>query len=83
MSGAGKDLLDCFPEAERPVADREVRGDLEPALCLCVGGRGLTCRRGWRTPPNALLVLIGATPEGKKETRRLPDGGARERAELA
>ena len=32
MSGAGKDLLDCFPEAERPVADREVRGDLEPAL---------------------------------------------------
>jgi hypothetical protein len=32
MPGAGKDLLDCFPEAERPVADREVRGDLEPAL---------------------------------------------------
>ena len=32
MPGGGKDLLDCFPEAERPVADREVRGDLEPTL---------------------------------------------------
>jgi hypothetical protein len=25
-------LLDCLPKAERPVADREVRGDLEPTL---------------------------------------------------
>ena len=32
MPGAGKDLLDRFPEAERPVADRKVRGDLETTL---------------------------------------------------
>src|SRR5450755_4964597 len=28
--GAGKDLIDGLPEAERAVADREIRGDLEP-----------------------------------------------------
>jgi hypothetical protein len=32
MPGAGKDLLDRFPEAERPIADREVRCDLETTL---------------------------------------------------
>ena len=30
-----------------------------------------------------MLVLIGATPEGKKELVGFPDRGARERAELA
>src|SRR5215471_10528425 len=30
MPGAGKDLLDGLPEAERTVADREVGRDLEP-----------------------------------------------------
>ena len=29
MPGAGKDLLDGLPEAERTVADREVGRDLE------------------------------------------------------
>src|SRR5436190_20824036 len=32
VSGARKDLLDCLPEAERAVANREVRRDLEPTL---------------------------------------------------
>jgi hypothetical protein len=30
MLGAGKDLLDRLPEAERTVADREIGRDLEP-----------------------------------------------------
>ncbi len=30
MLGAGKDLLDRLPEAERAVADREVGRDLKP-----------------------------------------------------
>ena len=30
VPGAGKDLLDGLPEAERTVADREVGCDLEP-----------------------------------------------------
>src|SRR6201993_1773929 len=32
VSGARKDLLDRLPEAERAVADREVRRNLEPTL---------------------------------------------------
>ena len=28
---------------------------------------GFTCRPGWKRTPNACLVLIGATAEGKKE----------------
>src|SRR5207247_3333293 len=32
VPGTRKDLLDCFPEAERAVADREVGRDLEPTL---------------------------------------------------
>src|SRR4029077_15850609 len=32
VPGARKDLLDPLPEAERTVADREVRRDLEPPL---------------------------------------------------
>src|SRR5215210_7518866 len=32
VPGARKDLLDRLPEAERAIADREVRGDLEPTL---------------------------------------------------
>ena len=32
VPSARKDLLDCLPEAERGVADREVRRDLEPTL---------------------------------------------------
>jgi hypothetical protein len=30
MLGAGKDLLDRLPEAERAIADREIGRDLEP-----------------------------------------------------
>ena len=34
----------------------------------CTSGRtGSTCRRGWKTDAECMLVLIGATPEGKKE----------------
>jgi hypothetical protein len=40
MPGAGKDLLDRFPEAERPVADREVRGDLETTLVTASSAGG-------------------------------------------
>ena len=38
-----------------------------------------------RMEPQAecILVILGATPEGKKELRRLPRRHARERAELA
>ena len=32
VPGARKDLLDCLPEAERTITDREVRRDLEPTL---------------------------------------------------
>ena len=32
------------------------------------------CRRAWSRRPNACLVLIGATPEGKKELLGLQTG---------
>jgi transposase-like protein len=39
-----------------------------------------TCKPGWTTRSSGILVLIGATPEGKKELIGFTDG-ARESAQ--
>jgi transposase-like protein len=44
------------------------------------GRTAFTCRPGSRTRNNAILALIGATPEGKKELLGFTDG-ARESAQ--
>ena len=36
------------------------------ATSMC-GRTASTCRRGWKPHAECMLVLIGATPEGKKE----------------
>ena len=38
-----------------------------PSITSTSGPMASMCRRGSRTPPARLLVIIGATPEGKKE----------------
>ena len=38
VPGAGKDLLDRLPEAERAIADGKVRRDLEPTPLTAVAG---------------------------------------------
>ena len=51
-----------------------------PSITSTSGLTASMCRRGSRTPPQCLLVIIGATPEGKKELIGLIDG-VRERAQ--
>src|SRR5271157_93936 len=46
MPSAGKDLLDRFPEAERPVADREVTSILHYGALLAGLGEG--SEQAWR-----------------------------------
>ena len=46
MSGAWERLARSLPEAERPVADREVQGDLEPTL-LDINEELTTVNRMW------------------------------------
>jgi transposase-like protein len=41
--------------------------DLSPSVAS-------TCRRGWKDDAQCLLVIVGATPEGKKELVGLADG---------
>ena len=48
VPGAGEDLIDGLPEAERAVADGEIRRDLEPAPLdvdeeLAAASGGSTC----------------------------------------
>ena len=64
MPGAGKDLLDCFPEAERPVADREVRGDLETRCLMWMRSSRQLCALS-RTPvwkPTSSFFPSGVAP---------------------
>ena len=49
VPGAREDLLDCLPEAERSITDREVRRDLEPTL-LDVDEELTPALRTLRTP---------------------------------
>jgi len=61
MPGAGKDLLDRFPEAERAVADREVRRDLEPAL-LDVDEKLTPALRALAHPSLEAEASVASTP---------------------
>src|SRR6185369_1327872 len=64
MPGGGKDLLDCFPEAERPVADREVRGAISSP-------RSLMSMRSSRQ-----LCALSRTPVWKPTSSFFPSGVA-------
>src|SRR5512139_3103 len=70
--GCAESVDGCGDAADGAMAGR-IRGlgaarPVGPALRLCVGGRGLPAgAHGGERRMHASLVLIGATPEGKKE----------------
>ena len=47
--------------------ERWQKRDLAARRYVYVWAEASTCRRGWNRKPSTCLVMIGATPEGKKE----------------
>src|SRR5258707_2928911 len=70
VPGARKDLLDRLPEAERAVADREVRRDLEPTL-LDIDEELTPALRALAHPgleADELLLALGGCPQPNQQT---------------
>ena len=79
----GKDAPNLSPSVMQAEYERWQGRDLTARRYVYVWADGVYLQARMEDHAECLLVLIGATPEGKEGTRRLPGGRARERPELA
>ena len=63
--------------------ERWQRRDLSARRYVYIWADGVYLQARMEPTAECMLVIIGATPEGRKGAARLPGRGARERAELA
>jgi hypothetical protein len=74
VSGARKDLLDRLPEAERAVADREVRRNLEPTLLDVERSSRQLCALSrtpvWKPTSSSEETLLGTSFRVKRSAAR-------------
>ena len=63
--------------------DRWQTRDLSARRYVCIWADGVYLQARMEPEAECILVIIGATPEGRKELLGLPCRGPRERAELA